>query len=260
MHAPDIIRSNQNAVIKRFRSLGLRKRRDTERAFVVEGSRGIATAIEQGITPRVLLLADDARSDISELAWRAGAEVRIAERPIFDGVMDTATPQGIAAIFSQPSWAFPASPEPLLVLLDAIGDPGNLGTIIRTAAGAGFDAVILGPGCADPWGAKAARSTMGSIFTMPVLPADASVERLITERCPRRWLADGDGEHLYSEPIWDGGVAVIIGSEGHGDTEWGLELVTGGVRIPLAPGVESLNASVAAAVLMFEARRQRSAV
>lgn len=260
MHAPDLIRSNQNTLIKRFRSLGLRKRRETERAFVIEGSRGIATAMEAGITPQVVLLAEDARADIVQLARASGADVRFAERAIFDGVMDTATPQGIAAIFEQPVWAFPPRPEPLLILLDALGDPGNLGTIIRTAAGAGFDAVVLGPGCADPWGAKAARSSMGSIFTIPVLTANASIERLIVERCPLRWLAAGDGEQTYGEPIWGGGVSVIIGSEGHGATGWGIGLATGGVRIPLAPGVESLNASVAAAVLMFEARRQRGAL
>jgi TrmH family RNA methyltransferase len=257
MHAPETIRSSHNPLIKRLRSLGLRKHREAERAFVVEGSRGIASAIEQGIIPQAVLLADDARAEMLDLARQSGAVWRVAERALFDSVMDTATPQGIAAVFDQPEWSFPEAPEPLLVLLDAVGDPGNLGTIVRTAAGAGCDAVVLGPGCADPWGAKAARASMGSIFSLPLLRASAAIEEAIRLRCPRRWLASGEGERDYGDPIWDGGVAVIIGSEGHGASAWGRNLATGGVRIPLAAGVESLNASVAAAVLIFEARRQR---
>jgi TrmH family RNA methyltransferase len=257
MHAPDTIRSSHNALIKRVRSLGLRKYRETERAFVIEGSRGIASAIEQGVAPRVLLLADDARPEMLEFARRSGAEWRVAERAIFDSVMDTATPQGIAAIFDQPTWRFPERADPLLILLDAVGDPGNLGTIIRASAAAGCDGVVLGPGCADPWSAKAVRATMGSIFTIPVFRSNDEIEARVREACPRRWLADGEGDRKYSDPIWSGGVAVLIGSEGHGATEWGRGMATGGVRIPIAAGVESLNASVAAAVLLFEATRQR---
>jgi TrmH family RNA methyltransferase len=257
MHEPNIIRSSHNPLIKRVRSLGLRKYRETERAFVVEGSRGISTAIEQGIIPQVVLLADDARPEMVDLARQSGAEWRVAERAVFDSVMDTITPQGIAAIFDQPAWPFPENETPLLILMDAVGDPGNAGTIIRTAAAAGCDAVVLGPSSADPWSAKAARATMGSIFTVPVYRADDHIESLVRSACPRRWLADGHGEQIYTESIWSGGVAVIIGSEGHGATAWGRGLATGAVRIPIAAGVESLNASVAAAVLLFEAARQR---
>jgi RNA methyltransferase, TrmH family len=205
-----------------------------------------------------VVLADDARPEMFELARRSGATWRVAERAIFDSVMDTSTPQGIAAIFDQPTWRFPERDALLLILLDAVGDPGNLGTIIRTGAAAGCDGVVLGPGCADPWSAKAARATMGSIFTIPVLRANDAIEQHVRAACRQRWLAAGDGERIYSDPIWSGGVAVIIGSEGHGATGWGRGLSTGGVRIPIVAGVESLNASVAAAVLIFEAVRQRS--
>ncbi|MCC6705236.1 MAG: RNA methyltransferase [Thermomicrobiales bacterium] len=254
---PEIIRSPQNNLIKRVRSLGHRKHRDAERAFVVEGSRGIATAVEYGHTPEVTLLAHDARLDIIALAESSGAPVRIVERAVFDAVMDTATPQGIAAIFPRPESIVPDTEAPFLLVLDGIGDPGNLGTLIRSAAGAGCDAVILGSESADPWSAKAARSSMGSIFGIPVLTADREIERLVRDRCPHRWLAAGEAEQPYDEAGWSGGVAVIIGSEGHGASAWGRALATGDIRIPLAADVESLNAAVAGSVILFEARRQR---
>ncbi len=253
----EIIRSPQNNLIKRVRSLGHRKHRDAERAFVVEGSRGIATAIAYGHTPEVTLLAHDARPDVAALAESSGAPVRIVERAVFDAVMDTATPQGIAAVFDRPESEFPDTEALFLLVLDGIGDPGNLGTLIRSAAGAGCDTVIVGPDSADPWSAKAARSSMGSIFGIPVLSADSDIEHLVRERCPHRWLAAGEAEQGYDTVEWSGGVAVIIGSEGHGASAWGRALATGGIRIPLAADVESLNAAVAGSVILFEARRQR---
>ena len=254
---PEIIRSPQNNLIKRVRSLGHRKTRDAERAFVVEGARGIATALDYGHRPVMVLIAHDARSDIEDLALACDAPLRIVDRAVFDSVMDTATPQGIAAIFDRPDQAFPDAADPFLLLLDGVGDPGNLGTLIRSAAAAGCDAVILGPGTTDPWSAKAARASMGSIFAIPVLATDEAVLRTVELRCAHRWLATGDATRPYTDPVWAGGVAVIIGSEGHGAGAWGHGLATGDIAIPLATGVESLNAAVAGSIILFEARHQR---
>jgi TrmH family RNA methyltransferase len=254
---PDIIRSPQNNLIKRVRSFGHRKHRDAERAFVVEGSRGIATALEFGQRPEVVLLADDAPPEMEDLALACDAPLRIVDRGVFDSVMDTATPQGIAAIFARPDAHLPDTAEPFLLILDGVRDPGNLGTLIRTAAAAGCDAVIIGPDSADPWSAKAARSSMGSIFGIPVLTTGPTLEAQIIDRCKHRWLAIGDASTAYSCAAWTGGIAVIVGSEGHGASQWGEQLATGHVRIDLDGGVESLNAAVAGAVILFEARRQR---
>jgi tRNA G18 (ribose-2'-O)-methylase SpoU len=99
---------------------------------------------------------------------------------------------------------------------------------------------------------------MGSLLVIPLLDAtEVTLERL-TEICGRRWLADGEGDTLYSDSIWEGGVAVIVGSEARGASEWGEKLATGRVRIPIAREVESLNASIAAGVIVFEAQRQRT--
>ncbi len=253
----EIIRSSHNQLIKRIRSLGLRKHREAERAFIVEGRRIVEAAIDSGADLEAIVLADDADTELIELASASGAPWRIAERAIFDAVMETVTPQGIAAIVHAPTQHFPSNPNPLIVALDAVSDPGNVGTIIRTAAAAGADAVVIGSGSADPFSAKAIRSSMGAVLALPVLASGDAVDAALIEACPQRWLADGDGEANYSDPIWGGGAAIVIGSEARGSTEWGMRLATGRVSIPIQPAVESLNAAIAAAVLVFEAQRQR---
>jgi TrmH family RNA methyltransferase len=241
-----------------MRSLGLRKHRETERAFVIDGRRIVETALQSGAEIEMIVVASDAGPSLASLAIESGAAWRIVDRPLFDSVMETTTPQGIAAIVRVNDTSFPERNEPLIVVLDGISDPGNVGTIIRTAAAAGADAVVVGSGSADPYGAKAARASMGAIFTIPVLTASETVDERLREACQRRWLADGDGEAAYSDSIWNAGVALIIGSEARGATEWGQGLATGRVRIPIDASVESLNASIAAGIIIFEARRQRS--
>jgi TrmH family RNA methyltransferase len=254
----EIIRSPHNQIIKRIRSLGLRKHREAERAFVVEGRRIVQTAIESGADVEMILVAEDADSALLELTNASGADWRLVERQIFDAVMDTVTPQGIAAIVGMADSVFPHRSNPFVVVLDGVSDPGNVGTIIRTAAAAGVDAVVIGPGSADPYSPKAIRSSMGSLLLISVLDANEAIVERLAEICSNRWLAEGDGDALYSDTIWEGGVALIVGSEARGASEWGSALATGRVRIPIAPEVESLNASIAAGVIVFEARRQRT--
>ena len=251
----DVIQSPHNPILKRVRSLGHRKTRYAERAFMLEGVRAFSAAIEAGIEPVATLVADDASPEILALAgsWRP----RLVERRLFNLIMDTDTPQGIAAIAPMPAAELPDVAAPLIVALDGIGDPGNLGTIVRSAAAAGADGIVLGPGCVDPYNAKTVRSAMGALFTIPVWEDGADADGWLRERCPSRLLAAGDGEQCYDAPLWRGGVAMIVGSEAHGASAWGRNLATGGVRIPLTRAVESLNAAVAASILLFEAQRQR---
>lgn len=253
----DVIQSPHNPILKRVRSLGHRKTRYAERAFLLEGVRAFSAAIESGVEPLATLVAEDASPEI--LALAGPYRPRFVERRLFNQVMETDTPQGLAAIVSMPSQDYPAVQAPLVVALDGIGDPGNLGTIIRSAAAAGADGIVLGPGCVDPYNAKAVRSAMGALFAIPVWEHEATSDEWLRSHCPARWLASGDGEHVYGDPVWHGGVAMIIGSEAHGASAWGLGLATGTVRIPLTRAVESLNAAVAASILLFEAQRQRGA-
>ncbi len=252
----DIIQSPHNQLIKRIRSLGNRKTRYAERAFVLEGMRAFSAAVDAEIEPEAVFLADDAAADLFELA--SSYAPRIIARRLFDQTMETESPQGIAAIFSMPASPLPDAGDQLIVVLDGIGDPGNLGTIIRTAAAAGADGVVLGPGCVDPYNAKAVRAAMGALFAIPVWEHSGPIESWLIDSCPTRLLADGAGEVNYDAAVWQGGVAMIVGSEAHGATAWGRSLATDRIQIPLSRHVESLNASIAAGILLFEAQRQRS--
>ncbi|CAN5400585.1 RNA methyltransferase [soil metagenome] len=254
----EIIRSSHNQIIKRIRSLGLRKHREAERAFVVEGRRIVETALESGADIEMILIVEDADSALAQLANSSGADWRLVERQIFDAAMDTVNPQGIAAIVGMTESVFPHRSDPFVVVLDGVSDPGNVGTIIRTAAAAGVDAVVVGPGSSDPYSPKAVRASMGSLLHIPILDANVPTVERLAEICSRRWLAAGDGDTLYSDSVWEGGVALIVGSEARGASEWGNALATGRVRIPIAREVESLNASIAAGVIVFEAHRQRT--
>jgi TrmH family RNA methyltransferase len=251
----DIIQSPHNLLIKRIRSLGSRKTRHAERAFVLEGMRAFSAAVDAGIAPEVVFIAEDAADDLFKLTNPYAP--RIIARKLFDQVMDTESPQGIAAIFPMPESPFPEAGDQLIVVLDSIGDPGNLGTIIRTAAAAGADGVVLGPGCVDPFNPKAVRAAMGALFAIPIWEHHRFTESWLVDSCPTRLLADGAGEVSYDAAVWQGSVAIIIGSEAHGATAWGRSLATARIQIPLTRQVESLNASIAAGILLFEAQRQR---
>ena len=253
----DIIQSPHNPLIKRIRSLGNRKSRYAERAFVLEGMRAFSAAIDAGFEPETVFLADDAATNLFELA--EPFTPRVIARRLFDQVMETESPQGLAAIFAMPASPLPNVEDPLIVALDGIGDPGNLGTIIRTAAAAGADGVALGPGCVDPFNAKAVRAAMGALFAIPIWEHSSVTDSWLVECCPTRLLADSAGEATYDAAVWQGGVVVIVGSEAHGATAWGRGLATARIRIPLSERIESLNASIAAGILLFEAQRQRSA-
>lgn len=253
----EVIRSPHNPTIKHLRSLGARKIRAAERAFVVEGARAIQAGIDAGFLPHLILLRETASPEAERVAMASEAPIRRAAAPVFDPLANTTTPQGILAVFDEPEFSPPAADAPFLLLLDHVADPGNLGTILRSAAGAGVDAVVLSPGCVDPYNPKVVRAAMGAHFVLPIIDATPEVVAWVRARTPARWLAEGSGEARYSDPIWSGGVSLIIGSEAHGATDWGRDLATGSIRIPLARRVESLNAGTAAAVILFEAARQR---
>jgi TrmH family RNA methyltransferase len=256
----EIIRSPHNSLVKRARSLGARKHRESERAVALEGARLLGAALDASVQVEVVLLAEGASDEARAVAARAGALVRAVDDRVFATLTDTVHSQGVLAIVAEPRPGVPAVSEPFVVALDHIGDPGNLGTIVRTAAAAGVDAVVVSPGCVDAWGAKAVRAGMGAHFLVPLLDGgDPAVVRWLREVTERRFLAAATGAVDYSAADWRGGVAIIVGSEAHGATAWGRELATDRVRIPMVREVESLNAAVAAGVLLFAAAGFRGA-
>jgi len=172
-------------------------------------------------------------------------------------ISDTDQPQGVLGVFPLPQPTLPAVTTHLLIL-DAIRDPGNLGTILRAAGGAGVDGVLLGPTCVDPYNPKALRAGMGAHFRLPVIEADWQT---ITTACLGKavYLADGAGERDYVTVDWRVPTALIIGGEADGAGPEARALATERITIPMSAATESLNAALAAAVILFEMQRQRRA-
>jgi len=165
---------------------------------------------------------------------------------------DTETPQGVLAVVP----FMTLSPRPgLILILDRLRDPGNLGSILRSAEAAGVGQAILTPGTVDLYNPKVVRGAMGAHFRLPAaaLHWPAIVERLAGLAV---WLADAAGEVAYDAVDWTQPAALIVGGEAAGAGENASALATGRVRIPMAGGAESLNAAMAATVILFEAARQ----
>lgn len=243
------------------RDLQRRKARERSGRFVAEGVRTVeellrSTLLVDGLLvsesavqqPRVAALLRDAqRRDI--------AVITVSERE-FDTAAGTDAPQGILAIASTPVWSLqslPAGPLRLLVL-DALQDPGNVGTILRTAAAFEVTATIALPGTVDLWNAKVVRSAMGSHFVHPTLTSTADVlTTFLRERGMALWGADAAGIPLPELQVptqW----ALAVGNEGAGLSPATQPMITTSVALPISPAVESLNVAVATGIILFALR------
>lgn len=192
----------------------------------------------------------------------AGPETVILADHVFAAVSDTKTPQGVLCVVRQEHYTLEdllQKEAPMLLILEDLQDPGNLGTIMRTAEGAGADGIILSRKSVDLYNPKTIRSTMGSVYRMPFLYVDALPEILpdLKKRGIRTCAAHLQGTRFYDEEDYRGGCAFFIGNEGNGLSGELSRLADVRVRIPMHGKLESLNAAVAASILMYEACRQR---
>jgi RNA methyltransferase, TrmH family len=251
-----MITSLQNDKVKLVYGLQNRPRtRRKERKFVLEGARLIADALSQKRRP-LFALYEAQTADYNLIAQLQALDVPLID--VSDEIMlhvaDTQTPQGMIAVFPWPNLTVPRKPKRILVM-DNMRDPGNMGTILRTAAAAGVELVILSPGCTDPFNPKVARSGMGAHWRVPLAEAkwheiETFCEDLII------YAAVGTGDTRYDQADWMQPHALIIGSEAHGVGSHGLALAHHQVFIPMVAQTESLNAAMAAGILLFEASRQ----
>ncbi|MDQ2654330.1 MAG: RNA methyltransferase [Chloroflexota bacterium] len=254
-----VISSSANPAIAYVRSLSRRDTRAAERAFVVEGLRAVRDGLLAGERPRLVLLRQDERSELllRELDVAPDDPVlRRVEPRLFDKLSEVQAPQGVLAVFPWPEIRVPDTQAPLVLVLDRLRDPGNLGTLLRSAAGAGVSAVYLTPESVDPWNAKVVRAGMGAHFRLPLLAFDAAAASL-RQALPLRAATAASAPVAYDAVDWTQPAALIIGGEAEGVspqlTSWASEAVA----IPLVANVESLNAAVAGSILLFEAARQR---
>ena len=258
------ISSLANERVRWARSLKRLRVRQQEQQYLLEGVRVVEEALRVGILPTLVFCAprlfqlERGKGLIENLSSRsdlAGRVLQVTDE-VLASVADTVLPQGVVAVM--PMWSPPTGPPGLLLILDNLRDPGNLGTVLRSAAAAGVEEVLLPPGTVDPHNPKVVRSAMGALFRLPLrkrVPWPVVVERVAGRDV---WIADPAGGEPYFRVDWDQPTALIVGGETEGVSQRSEDLATGRVQIPMVAGAESLNAGVAASILLFEARRQRT--
>ena len=253
----ETITSAKNPVVKGLRALKDRKAREESGRFLVEGEVMIREALDCGLAIHEGL-AEAEYAELAEALNQRGARMSLAPRSLIETVCDTRTPQGVCAAFDLPD-PLPLTWAPQrIVALDGTQDPGNVGTIWRTADAAGFEGLLFGPGCADPLSPKVQRSAMGSGFRVPFMLSEDLPEALLELK--RRGYAvlcsDLRGEDFYSRSDPGERFVLVIGNEARGISERTRSAATALVRLPMRGGAESLNAAVAAGIMMYELCRE----
>ena len=255
-----MITSTANEKVKYVHSLYRRRVRYRERCFVIEGVRLVREAFRAGIVPALVFYGEgiDAIPGGGELL----VEMQKVEAPAFavservmKALADTVSPQGILAVVPFVELAPPPSLS-LALVVDRLRDPGNLGSILRSANAAGVEQVILAPKTVDPYNPKVVRGAMGAHFQLPIV-ALSWPEIAETLAGVQILLADVRAEQAYCEVDWTQPSALIIGGEARGASREARELAAAAISIPMPGEAESLNAAVAASVILFEAARQR---
>lgn len=249
------------------RDLQRRKGRERQGSFVAEGVRSVEALLASPLTVVGVLVSEDLANESRGAALRDLVEARDitlkeVSRSDFESAASTDSPQGVLAIAEIPSvtLAPPANPLERYLLLDAIQDPGNVGTIVRTAAALGVTATIALPGTVDLWNAKVVRSSMGALFVHPVLAATwEEIGAFFRTHEISCWAADADG-HLIdssndlSRSSLPSRLALVVSNEGAGLSAEASTLAEKHVAIAMSPGTESLNVAVATGILLHALR------
>jgi TrmH family RNA methyltransferase len=256
-----MITSVHNPKIQWLRTLQTQaKARRAEGAFAVEGVRLAEEALASLWTARLALYSSELGARGREVinAYQArGVAVEEAADRVLRAASDTQNPQGLLVVLEQAALPFPASPT-MTLIADEIRDPGNLGSMLRTAAAAGADGVLLSAGTADVYAPKVVRAAMGAHFRLPLKTAGwEEIAAVLDRSAMRLYLAEAEGELHYTRADLTAPFALVVGGEAAGAGGEARRLAAAGLSIPMRRGVESLNAAAAAAILLFEAARQR---
>lgn len=260
-----IVQSKQNPRLKELRRALTRPGRDTHGLAGIEGANLLAEALRAGLRLSCVFVAEEALDSLEALDLHPEMDVVSIPRALLNSVLATETPQPVAALAQMPEWTWEGAAQshapaaPLFVILAGLQDPGNLGTILRSAEAFGATAVVSLPGTVCAWNPKAVRASAGSVFRVPVLSTTV-------HECFTRLRVAGvrvlttalEGAEPAPAMNFTGPAAFIIGNEGNGVADEIAAQADATVTIPCPGPVESLNAAVAASVLLYEASRQRS--
>lgn len=259
------ITSATNVLYKEVKNLKQKKFRDEKREYLIEGIRFVNEALNENVTIKTFFISDKLirlKGGEELLAHIEASNVPLYQLSdhLLEGLSDTENSQGVIAVLpiEKVSLEKVIYGSKKLLLLEAIQDPGNMGTIIRTADAAGFDGVIALKGCVEIYNSKVLRSTMGSVYHIPVVEHAETEEtiRLIRASGLKCYAAHLKGEKtIYEEDMSHGGV-IFIGNEANGLSDELTNMADILVKIPMPGRAESLNASVASALFMYEMYRQ----
>jgi TrmH family RNA methyltransferase len=260
-----IVQSKQNARLKELRRALNRFGRDDGKLQGIEGPNLLEEALRAGLRLPYVFVAQEMQHLLDGVPLGAETEVLLVPRILLNAVLSTETPQPVAALVEPPDWTWVhilgrRKAPALLVVLAGIQDPGNLGTILRSAEAFGADGVVSLPGTVSCWNQKAVRASAGSVFRLPVVPAgvDECLIRLREAGVRLFTTVLGSGTPAHHADLTEAS-AILIGNEGSGVPDEVALQAERAITIPCPGPVESLNASVAAGVLLYEASRQRLA-
>lgn len=251
------IRSKDNKIWKRCEQLTMRKYRDRSGLYLIEGENLLDEAIRNDVRIETVLVREDCQK---ALPPEAADKAFLLDARLFDKLAQTVTSQGILAVVAKAEVRkedFIGLPGSNFIVLDRLQDPGNIGTILRTADAAGYRLAILMKGTADVYAPKVVRAATGSLFRMPVVSM-ASTEELVefTRAAGKKLTATClDAQRCYYDEDLTHDIALVIGNEGSGVAPALIESSELRIKIPMQGNIESLNAAVAAGVLMYEAMR-----
>ena len=260
------ITSKDNRIIKEAASLSEKKYRDSLGLYLLEGPNLVREALREDVRLKfIFTLAGGETPEILQLARAceaAGPAVFTVSREAFARIALTDTPQGILAVAEKKKSSQEdlfARPGCNVLVMDRIQDPGNMGTMIRTADAAGFSGIVLMKGSADPFGPKVVRSAAGSLFRLPVMTGVSPDElRALLQKWGKTpYAAAMDGQCAYYEADLAQDIALVVGNEGNG-VSGQLMALSRTISIPMAGRTESLNAALAAGIIIFESLRQKS--
>jgi len=274
-----LITSRENRWLRTFRAALRGKGPQSGEPIGVEGPKMVGDALRAGLEAEALLVSESGEPDLQDVL-RAARECRsrVVDRilrttdKLFESVTGTGTPQGVAALFGQRRWGIEdvlrgpgalRENAPLVAVLAEVQDPGNVGTTVRSAEAFGATGVVATRGSADPWSPKALRASAGSALRLPVLRAMAipiviaqlkvaGVKLYVAASTPAADGLENPGEANLSGPV-----AIFIGNEGGGVPPEVTHSIDNRISIPISGHVESLNAGIAASILLYEAARQR---
>lgn len=260
---PKTITSLSNDRVKMIRSLEMHKKRKKEGLFVVEGATNILTANAAGFNPSVLVygvggLETEIQKKIVRNALQAGAEVLEVSAKVLEKLSSKSNPQSMLAVYSQ-RWGnlseiFPTSKNVYLVL-EQVRDPGNLGTIIRTADAVGTACIFLVGHCCDPYSRECVRASMGSIFNMPLVAAETEDFLKWAEAFPGDMVASMlTAQQDFRDMRYNTPCLLLMGNESSGLTKKMSDISRKKVKIPMQGNLDSLNLAVATALMLYQIR------